>query len=318
MFVLYQKLVLGIWVHRNPVFMLSIMFSVISVQFLALGLLAEMVIRTYFESQHKPAYLIGERWDSTPGEAMRPAPAAPAAGRYALPDPGGRRSRAGEGPRGLTMCGIAGYVQHGAHTPGIIERMTARLAHRGPDGGGTWCGAKDGWHVALGTGGWRSSISPAVTSRSAMKTAAPDHLQRRGLQLPDLRARPGAARPPVRHALRHRGCPSPPRGIRRRRPAGAERNVRPGAVGPGRCAPAAGARPGGDQAAVLRAAAVRRGGVRVGTVGAAAAPGGRQRDRPGGAGLLFLRRLRAPAADDRARGAKAGAGGVSSWDHGKS
>src|SRR5205085_9115709 len=40
--VLYQKLALGIWVHRNPVFMLSIMFSVISVQFLALGLLAEM------------------------------------------------------------------------------------------------------------------------------------------------------------------------------------------------------------------------------------------------------------------------------------
>ena len=54
---LYQKLPLGIWVHRNPLFMLSMMFSVISVQFLALGLLAEIVIRTYFESQRKPAYL---------------------------------------------------------------------------------------------------------------------------------------------------------------------------------------------------------------------------------------------------------------------
>ena len=48
------------------------------------------------------------------------------------------------------MCGIAGYVQRGPQRPGVIERMTSRLAHRGPDGGGTWCDEKDGWHVALG------------------------------------------------------------------------------------------------------------------------------------------------------------------------
>jgi hypothetical protein len=59
-FVLYQKLAYGVWVHRNPLFTLSMMLSVISVQFLALGLLAEIVVRTYFESQRKPAYLIGE------------------------------------------------------------------------------------------------------------------------------------------------------------------------------------------------------------------------------------------------------------------
>jgi hypothetical protein len=60
MFVLYQKLALGVWVHRNPLFTLSMMSAVVSVQFLALGLLAEIVVRTYFESQRKPAYLIGE------------------------------------------------------------------------------------------------------------------------------------------------------------------------------------------------------------------------------------------------------------------
>jgi glycosyltransferase involved in cell wall biosynthesis len=60
-FVLYQKLVLGVWVHRNPLFSLSMMFSVVSVQFVALGLLAEIVVRTYFESQHRPTYLIGEK-----------------------------------------------------------------------------------------------------------------------------------------------------------------------------------------------------------------------------------------------------------------
>ena len=48
------------------------------------------------------------------------------------------------------MCGIAGYVQQGGHTPGLIERMTSRLAHRGPDGSGVWLDVKDGWHVALG------------------------------------------------------------------------------------------------------------------------------------------------------------------------
>src|SRR5947207_7010924 len=48
------------------------------------------------------------------------------------------------------MCGIAGYVQRDPHAPGVIERMTHRLAHRGPDGSGISRAAKGGWHVALG------------------------------------------------------------------------------------------------------------------------------------------------------------------------
>src|SRR6266516_1838184 len=48
------------------------------------------------------------------------------------------------------MCGIAGYVQRQPHPKGLIERMTSRLSHRGPDGGGAWAGSKDGWSVALG------------------------------------------------------------------------------------------------------------------------------------------------------------------------
>jgi glycosyltransferase involved in cell wall biosynthesis len=58
--VLYQKLHNGVFVHRNPLFTLSMMLSVVAVQFLALGLLAEIVVRTYFESQRKAAYLIGD------------------------------------------------------------------------------------------------------------------------------------------------------------------------------------------------------------------------------------------------------------------
>jgi len=58
--VLYEKIFLRIWVHRNPLFILSMIFSVMGVQLLVMGLLAEIMVRTYFESQRKPPYLIGQ------------------------------------------------------------------------------------------------------------------------------------------------------------------------------------------------------------------------------------------------------------------
>src|SRR2546421_5946938 len=52
------------------------------------------------------------------------------------------------------MCGIAGYVQRASSPHHPIERMTARLSHRGPDGQGVWhgrCTGTDGeWEIALG------------------------------------------------------------------------------------------------------------------------------------------------------------------------
>lgn len=56
--VLWQKVANGVFVHRNPLFILSMVTAIMSVQFLALGLLAEVLIRTYYESQHKAPYLI--------------------------------------------------------------------------------------------------------------------------------------------------------------------------------------------------------------------------------------------------------------------
>jgi hypothetical protein len=58
--VLWQKLAEGIWVHRNPLFLLAIMFSMTGAQFIGFGLIAEIIVRTYFESQHKPAYFVAE------------------------------------------------------------------------------------------------------------------------------------------------------------------------------------------------------------------------------------------------------------------
>lgn len=59
-FVLYEKFMLGVWVHKNPLFLLSIMLGVMAGQCLGLGILAEMMIRTYFESERvKQPYQIG-------------------------------------------------------------------------------------------------------------------------------------------------------------------------------------------------------------------------------------------------------------------
>src|SRR5438270_13705544 len=48
------------------------------------------------------------------------------------------------------MCGIAGYVQRASANEGVIERMTARLSHRGPDGQGVWRSTFGEWSIALG------------------------------------------------------------------------------------------------------------------------------------------------------------------------
>jgi glycosyltransferase involved in cell wall biosynthesis len=61
-FVLWQKFGLGIWVHRNPLFLIAVIFLVIGVQFIALGLLAELMVRTYFESSKQKPYLIARRF----------------------------------------------------------------------------------------------------------------------------------------------------------------------------------------------------------------------------------------------------------------
>lgn len=60
-FVLWEKLHDGVWVHRNPLFILAAVSALVGVQLVATGIVAELVIRTYFESQDKRAYSIRER-----------------------------------------------------------------------------------------------------------------------------------------------------------------------------------------------------------------------------------------------------------------
>lgn len=41
--------------------MLSVLLVILGVQFLVMGLLAELIVRTYYESQNKPIYYIREK-----------------------------------------------------------------------------------------------------------------------------------------------------------------------------------------------------------------------------------------------------------------
>jgi hypothetical protein len=57
--VLLQKLLPPhVYAHQNPLLLLSILFVIVGVQFILMGLLAELSIRTYHESQGKSVYVV--------------------------------------------------------------------------------------------------------------------------------------------------------------------------------------------------------------------------------------------------------------------
>ena len=57
---LIQKFAYGVWVHRNPMISISIFFLLVGFQFVMMGLLAEIMIRIYHDSQDRPTYWIRE------------------------------------------------------------------------------------------------------------------------------------------------------------------------------------------------------------------------------------------------------------------
>jgi glycosyltransferase involved in cell wall biosynthesis len=52
----------------NPLLLLSVMLEMVGVQFLSMGLLGELLARTYFESQGKPAYTVRATLNLEPAE----------------------------------------------------------------------------------------------------------------------------------------------------------------------------------------------------------------------------------------------------------
>ena len=56
----YLKFFNGIHLNRTPLLIFSVVFIIVSVQLLLMGILADLVMRTYFESQDKKTYQVRE------------------------------------------------------------------------------------------------------------------------------------------------------------------------------------------------------------------------------------------------------------------
>ena len=59
---MFEKIVLGRSLGNRPALLLAVLLVVVGVQFVSLGLLGEMLARTYHESQNKPVYVIKEEF----------------------------------------------------------------------------------------------------------------------------------------------------------------------------------------------------------------------------------------------------------------
>lgn len=60
LYLTYEKISLGMDIGNRPLLLLSILLIILGVQFITLGLLAEIIMRTYYESQGKKIYYVRE------------------------------------------------------------------------------------------------------------------------------------------------------------------------------------------------------------------------------------------------------------------
>jgi glycosyltransferase involved in cell wall biosynthesis len=68
---LYYRFVLDVHLNRMPLATLAMVMFGMGVQFIFMGLIAEMVVRTYHESQDKPTYLVREKINTDEGTGER-------------------------------------------------------------------------------------------------------------------------------------------------------------------------------------------------------------------------------------------------------
>jgi glycosyltransferase involved in cell wall biosynthesis len=60
---LFDRYANGIRAHRNPLLLLAVFLFLLGVQFVFTGLMAELLMRTYFESQGKTPYILRQTWN---------------------------------------------------------------------------------------------------------------------------------------------------------------------------------------------------------------------------------------------------------------
>lgn len=86
--VLYQKWLRKIYAHRNPILLLAIFLFLVGLIFVMMGLLAELLVRTWYESQGKLTYVVRETINIVqPEEVARTvkSPTHSSNGQYELP-----------------------------------------------------------------------------------------------------------------------------------------------------------------------------------------------------------------------------------------
>ena len=65
-----------LYAHRNPLLLLAVMLFVVGMQLIGMGLLAELLVRTYHESQQKTVYIVEVNVPASPaGGDVVPFPA---------------------------------------------------------------------------------------------------------------------------------------------------------------------------------------------------------------------------------------------------
>jgi glycosyltransferase involved in cell wall biosynthesis len=69
---LFDKYHNGVKAHNNPFLLLAVLLFIVGVQFILMGLVAELVIRTYFESQGKTPYIIRKISNGAVDAAVKP------------------------------------------------------------------------------------------------------------------------------------------------------------------------------------------------------------------------------------------------------
>jgi glycosyltransferase involved in cell wall biosynthesis len=106
-----ERLLLGVGLADRPILLLAILLILVGVQFVALGLLGEMLARLYHESQGKPVYIVRDVLGVAP----------PPSAVWARPGPSRRAGR----PRGHDpeVKGRDGHLPAGAVPP--IDRPTS-------------------------------------------------------------------------------------------------------------------------------------------------------------------------------------------------
>jgi len=70
---LLDKYFNGVKAHNNPLLLLSVFLFLLGIQFVLMGLVAELVIRTYFESQGKAPYIVRRKWNCDSKSELKPS-----------------------------------------------------------------------------------------------------------------------------------------------------------------------------------------------------------------------------------------------------